>query len=350
MIKTLRVKDFTRFDNATLSFSRNLNVFAGQNGTGKSQLMKLLYVNLRSLMRDKNGQEVLSKTYLETAIARKLKGVFRPDTLGRLTRRQQGQRRAEVEMTLRDKTSLAYSFSTRSTEAVVVETCPSVWNEDLSVFLPTREMLSLYPNFVSIYESVEIPFEETWRDLALMLGRPLRTGPRFKEINNLLAPLEAEDVLGGSVVLEHGRFYLRSAEGKLEAHLLAEGMRKIATIAQLIANGSLTQGSVLFWDEPEANLNPTLIRKVAHTIMALVRHGTQVFIATHSLFLLRELYLASHQDSCPGISSYFSLIPEENGRLRISSAEDLNALEHLASLDAQVAQDEQLLELFSHGI
>jgi len=45
----------------------------------------------------------------------------------------------------------------------------------------------------------------------------------------------------------------------------------------------------LFWDEPEANLNPLLIKQVAQSIVNLSKSGIQVFIATHSLFLLREL-------------------------------------------------------------
>lgn len=352
MITKLKVKDFTRFDDVNMDFSQNLNVFVGQNATGKSQLMKLMYTNLQSLMHPKNGPEAPTKAYLETEVARKLKGVFRPDSLGRLTRRQQGQSRAEVEMWLQEAdNSLSYSFSTRSTGAVVVEKFPSDWNKELSVFLPTREMLTIFPSFTGVYESVDIPFEETWFDLARMLGRPLRIGPRYKAIKDLLEPLEAKDVLGGNVLMEHGRFYLRGEEGKLEAHLLAEGMRKIATVAQLIANGSLTEGSILFWDEPEANLNPTLISKIARTIVALTQQKTQVFIATHSLFLLRELYLLSKKAPSLGDSRYFSLLPEQSeGRLKISSASDLDGLEGLASLDAQVEQDEQLLELFSHGI
>ncbi len=39
----------------------------------------------------------------------------------------------------------------------------------------------------------------------------------------------------------------------MEMHLVAEGLRKLAMIARLIANGSLVDKVSLFWDEPEAN-------------------------------------------------------------------------------------------------
>ena len=359
MISTLSVQNFTLFDQAQLRFSGGLNVFVGQNGTGKSHLMKLLYANLRALMSEMEGAAAPTKKHLETAIARRLKGIFRPDALGRLTRRQQGRCRADVCMSLEAGHELRYSFSTQSSEAVSVEAFPASWNDKLSVYLPTREMLSIYPNFTGTYESVEIPFEETWYDLARMLGRPLSKGPKRRECSTLLDPLQAPEVLNGTVVLENGRFYLRSKDnGKLEAHLLSEGLRKIATVAHLIANGSLTQGSVLFGDEPEAKLNPLLVRRVAATIQTRVERGTQVFIATHSLFLLRELYLlerASRErvDAGAGYEPrYFTLQPGSTPEqhVQIACASDMNGLPDLASLDAQVDQDERLMEIYRHGI
>ena len=71
-------------------------------------------------------------------------------------------------------------------------------------------------------------------------------------------------------MLDDGRFYLKTQTGKLEAHLVAEGMRKLAMIARLIATGSLIGTGSLFWDEPEANLNPKVIKQVARTILQLV--------------------------------------------------------------------------------
>ena len=44
----------------------------------------------------------------------------------------------------------------------------------------------------------------------------------------------------------------------IEFTLLAEGLRKLGLLWLLIRNGSLKPGAVLFWDEPETNLNPKL--------------------------------------------------------------------------------------------
>ncbi len=48
---------------------------------------------------------------------------------------------------------MAFSFNTASTSEVTVETCPSKWEGLPPVYLPTRELLTIYPGFVSLYET-----------------------------------------------------------------------------------------------------------------------------------------------------------------------------------------------------
>ena len=79
--------------------------------------------------------------------------------------------------------------------------------------------------------------------------------------------------------------------------MLAEGLRKLASIAHLIRNGSLYQESVLFWDEPETNMNPRLIPTVAHALLAMAAAGIQVFVATHDYLLTNELSLMAEYET-----------------------------------------------------
>lgn len=48
---------------------------------------------------------------------------------------------------------------------------------------------------------------------------------------------------------------------------------------------------MLFWDEPEANLNPALMGDVIEVVLALQRLGVQVFMSTHNYVMLKELDL-----------------------------------------------------------
>lgn len=83
----------------------------------------------------------------------------------------------------------------------------------------------------------------------------------------------------------------------MEAPLLAEGLRKLAALIRLMQNGSIRRGSVLFWDEPEANLNPILSKTVTQTIYALARHEVQVVLATHDYLLASRLSLLAQDNT-----------------------------------------------------
>ena len=69
---------------------------------------------------------------------------------------------------------------------------------------------------------------------------------------------------------------------KIVFSLEAEGLRKLGLIWKLIRNGLLEKGTILLWDEPEANLNPELYPLVAEILLELQKNGIQIFVATHS--------------------------------------------------------------------
>ena len=159
------------------------------------------------------------------------------------------------------------------------------------VLIPSREALAMYPGFVKAYENRELSFDETYRDLCVALsGTPLR-GPRLEAVKKLADPLQ--QILGGPVVLQGDRFYLASADGNLEAHLLSEGFRKIGSLYHLIVNGSLMRNGFLLWDEPEANLNPKIVTQMVAALQRLASFGLQVFIASHDYLLTSELSIAA---------------------------------------------------------
>lgn len=338
MISGLELTNFTRFSKEKLNFSGGLNVFVGASGTGKSHILKLLYANHQAIRRAEGEPEAPTTGHLESKVAQRLVGVFKPDALGRLSRRCHGHSCTQVTMHIRGKSHLHwdqvlfYGFSTRTQSAVSAARIPRTWLENRSIYLPTREMLSIYPNFTATSDRTGIPFEETWRDVAQALGAPLRKGPHRGGVKALMQPLE--QALGGKIVLEQGRFYIRTKNGKVEAHLMSEGMRKLGMLAQLIANGSLAKGSVLFWDEPEAHLPPQLIELAAHTIMRLEQEGIQIFIATHSLYLLQQLYLLAPQEHLKQRYRYFALsnAPDDLPESSISTAFSPEGLGELAGI------------------
>jgi recombinational DNA repair ATPase RecF len=93
LLKLLRLRNFTVFPEADLEFGKHLNVIVGENGLGKTHVLKAAYCVLAVSARGAkdSGSANPTKGYLQTAIANKLRGVFKPDELGRLARRQAGR-------------------------------------------------------------------------------------------------------------------------------------------------------------------------------------------------------------------------------------------------------------------
>ena len=146
MLASLTVENFTAFKHSHLEFAPNLNVVVGENGTGKSHILKLAYSAIYVSARGNKDQAAASptKSHLQSAIANKLNAVFRPDELGRLARRdRRGRQRCAVKCEFSSpEQRLDFSFNTTSKSEVVVDKTPTAWIDKLPVYLPTRELLT----------------------------------------------------------------------------------------------------------------------------------------------------------------------------------------------------------------
>ncbi len=120
-------------------------------------------------------------------------------------------------------------------------------------------------------------------------------------------------------------------------------------LVRLIATGSLLDKGCLVWDEPEANLNPRLIREVARAILGLCRAGLQVIVATHGLFLLREfaILLKCEFDSID--DRYFALCRNDEGVV-VSQAKDIEDVDPLLLLDEDLEQSDRYVENFMPSV
>lgn len=343
MLKLGKFRSFTTVPNGEWRFSSGINVIVGENGVGKSHILKSIYALLK-VQATKTGE--LSKTFLEKAYADKLVAVMRPESLGRLVKRKQGRDRCEIELVMENPNqSCTIGFATNAKTQVDVIRVPE-WLPLSPVYLPTRELVTLCPWFVPLYDNYHLEFEETWRDTVSLLGAPSLKGPREAIVARLLEPLE--ESIGGKVMVDpnSGRFYLQiPGEGNMEMPLVAEGLRKLAMLARLISTGVLLEQGYLFWDEPETNLNPKLIRTIAQSIVHLADQGVQIFIATHSLFLLRELeILLARPEGNATKAQYFGLSEGELG-IEMSQGQHIDDIGDFTSLEESLRQSDRYLSL-----
>lgn len=280
ILSRMKLEKFTAFDKLDLNLSEGINVFVGANATGKTHLMKLAYASCDITKTKLDFAEKLIRTFLPSGRA-----------LGRLVKRQKTSSRCAVEI-FREQIKLRASFTNHTTKAEnATVTNVNRWKENTieSVYIPVKEMLSNAPGFRSLYSQREVHFEEVYADILDRAHRPALRGPTDKARKKLMNTLQK--AIDGKVTIKEEEFFLRNKQGNLEFSLLAEGIRKLGLLWLLIQNGTLLSGSVLFWDEPETNLNPKLFGVLMEIILELQRVGVQIFLATHDYVILKELDL-----------------------------------------------------------
>lgn len=280
----IRLERFTAFEHLDVELNAGVNVFVGANGTGKTHLLKVAYAACElTAMKPKAINEVY--------VHDKLVKVFLPwnGDVGRLIKRPRGDRNGTIEIRSYDRRIRIPVFDHNIKQFESIDSVD--WSKETiaSVFIPAKETLAHGPGFRALYAYREIHYEEIYADIVDRAYLPPLRDRTDATRGRILKDLE--HAMGGRVTVEDEEFFLKMEIGELEFTLLAEGMRKLGLLWLLIRNGTLPRGSILFWDEPEANLNPTLLTVVISALLRLQRSGVQILIATHEYAVLKELEL-----------------------------------------------------------
>lgn len=286
-IKKMQLENFTVFDQIVLEFSPGINVFIGENGMGKTHVMKVLYSACQAVKAD------ISFSY-------KMVKVFQPDdsNIQRLVSRKNKGGTAIVKI-YSDTASLTAKFTTKTKKwdaEIQNETSWEKQNTNMeSVFIPAKEILSNAYNLREAAAKGNVEFDDTYLDIIASARVDISRGNDATNRKKYLDKLQA--INDGKVTIVKERFYLKpGTQAKIEFNLVAEGIRKIALLWQLIKNGTLEKGSVLFWDEPEANINPKYIPVIAEMLLMLQRDGVQVFVSTHDYFLAKYIEVKKQKE------------------------------------------------------
>lgn len=282
-IEKISLENFTVFEKMELEFTEGINVFIGENGTGKTHLMKVLYSACQATKRDVDFRQKLVRTML-------------PDDykIARLIRRKQGNSTAKIKITAKSGNSrkcleARFSIKTKKWDADMEGV--EGWERELKnisgIFIPAKEILSNSYNLNAAVQMNNVKFDDTYLDIINASKIDISAGRNAFEKEKKLKMMEC--ITKGKTVYEakEDEFYLKIGNSKQEFNLIAEGIRKVALIWQLIKNGALENGTVLFWDEPEANLNPVHIPIIVELLLMLQRNGVQIFVATHDYVMAK---------------------------------------------------------------
>ena len=296
-VTKIKLENFTAFKDLEVEFSPGINALIGANGTGKTHLMKVCYAACDAFKADDIFRDELIGAFLPSG-----------RWLGRLVKQPAMSALASAAVCAGGR-EVSIVFDARRT-STKTHTGPPI----ASAYIPAKDMLANAPGFLPLYETREVHFEEVYRDILLRAYLPALREPIDEAHSRMLDSLE--NVIGGKVTVSGQEFFLSSEQGDLEFTLLAEGWRKLGLLWLLIRNGTLRNGSVLFWDEPEANLNPKMFRVVIEVLLELQRAGVQVFFATHDYVILKELDLQMTEEDAV---AFHSLYRDEDGEIACRS-------------------------------
>jgi len=198
--------------------------------------------------------------------------------------------------------------------------------------LPPQEILSISSDLKFFCETYQNSYDITYFDLAKALEVP-----KLKNIGiyeSIIKDLLEE--IGGNIVKQDNFFYIDYNQKKIKASLLAEGIKKIATVQYLIENGTIKSNSVLLWDEPEVHLNPKMIPILVKLIQKLANSGIQIFIASHDHLLTQQLSMlseyntiinAENKDTVPDMK-FFVLHEDDNNEIVCEQGKDLTDISY----------------------
>jgi len=328
MLKKLILENFTTFQHAEFNFAPGINIIIGENSSGKSHVLKLAY-SVATVW------EQCGKEGWREQLVKKLHGVFGIEQLlelrNRTTLLTAERHSVTLEFFVNHKSgSQQLSFELNKPDNITINgDTPHKPLLNKPLFFPAKEILSIFPNFISLYEKYALSFDETYYDLCKAIDNPL-----LKEPDQLLID-KLEGIMGGKIEFRGNHFYLQTPRGEMSIFMVAEGWRKLGMLSYLIANDSLKENSILFWDEPEANLNPRLIKQLAAFLVELSQHNIQIVIATHSLFLMKYFDYLIKQSNNTVSAAFFNLVRTENG-IAVEQGERLNQLTTIVALEEEL--------------
>ena len=314
MIQSISLRNFGPIEDLDVRNLGRMNLLIGPNRSGKTLMLKALYCAQRTIELTGRGKNPKSDKEI---LASKLYWTFQVEKLGQLVRKPNNGA-LQFSMTESDGNVFEYSFGPETETKIVKLEGESDSRMSNSVFIPAKEVLSLI-SVIKEYHDVkmEFGFDETYYDLAMALT-PTTKGKISKPFMDARERLES--ALGGHIVYSKDRQMWQYVQGKYtyDINITSEGTKKIAIFDTLIGNHFLTKDSIVFIDEPESGLHPGLLIELLDIIGLLADYGMQFFIASHSYFVIKKLYLLANtlKISIPVMSF------DKDGRVEVSDLKE----------------------------
>ncbi|MFN7310421.1 MAG: AAA family ATPase [Vampirovibrionales bacterium] len=288
--ESIHIKNFGPLKDLKWDHLGGINLIVGENGSGKTFLLKALYATIKAVETHERGNNI--KKPFPAHLGERLHWTFQAKTIGDLVTKQPADKKkpADFKATI-SKKKIHYSFGEKATkEVTLVENKVERKNID-SIFLPPKEVLSTQKIILETRDKDQIfGFDDTYYDLAVALRSGTQKGNFHNEVTMFRQQLEK--MLGGKIkATKEGEWIYTKGKYKFPMSVTAEGIKKLGILDTLLGSKYLVPGSVIFIDEPETALHPHYISTFLEGLALLAKAGFQIFMASHSYFVIKKLHI-----------------------------------------------------------
>ncbi|MCL2386136.1 MAG: AAA family ATPase [Defluviitaleaceae bacterium] len=230
-IKRVEVNKFRVFaDGLSVDFCSGVNVLMGDNGTGKTTLMKAMYYSPKY----ENLQNETLNVLINLLVV--LHGKFQVENM---------------------------------------------------IYIPEKDILEHAKGLLPFIEQKQTGFEQIYKDV-LIAAQDVPTQEQTKTQKSIGKRIF--DLIGGVVEWNQGEgsFYTIKTDGsRIPFANEASAYKKLGFLGLMVSSGQLSPNSILFWDEPENSLNRELVPELVDILLELAESGVQIFIASHDYDIVR---------------------------------------------------------------
>lgn len=316
MIKNFEIHDYRQFKNVKFDNFANVNLFAGNNDTGKTTILKFLYCITHQLKNIKNNDigDCNIFQYINNLYAF---NNFQFDTSNKPIDKLKN-------LYLYDGNTINFNASILNSKNETITSNDKIngYNYDYKpLFIPAKEILSIMNTVIYLKnQNIESGFDDSYTDIIYEIF----TRKNIDEKELLSFFKNKYDFYNGNIQIDKNTNavnYYKNDGNIYNINITAEGIKKLGIFEVLHSTGNLTKKSILFIDEPENNLDPKMLREFMRFLVDISKEGVQIFIASYDSSVLSQLSHIALKDNYP-INVYFFI--KENNYTKIDGAYDIS--------------------------